>query len=90
MRAAARIGQSAGTCGPETVDAIDAAIDRFGLPRTHAVDESRVLAKMGSDKKKQDGRQRWVLPLDGGGVTLRDDIGRDAVIDALRAVSSSA
>jgi len=89
MRAAARIGESRGTCGPETVAAIDAAIDRFGLPREHAIDDARVLEKMASDKKKSEGRQRWVLPLDGGGVTLRDDVGADAVSAALRAVTAA-
>ncbi|CAA9552465.1 MAG: 3-dehydroquinate synthase [uncultured Thermomicrobiales bacterium] len=87
MRAAGRIGQALETCGPEWVARVDAALDKFDLPRTADVDPDRVLALLGSDKKRTLGRQRWVLPLDGGGVTVRDDVPEATVRSALAAVT---
>jgi adenosine kinase len=74
MRAAARIGRSVGTCDSGWVARIDDALDRFDLPRAALVEPSRVLEKVRSDKKRAAGRLRWVLPLGGGGVTIRDDV----------------
>jgi len=86
MRAAARIGRSVGTCDSGWVARIDDALDRFDLPRAAPVEPSRVLEKVRSDKKRAAGRLRWVLPLGGGGVTIRDDVPETVVADALRAV----
>jgi 3-dehydroquinate synthetase len=88
MRAAARIGLAMGTCDEATAAAIGEGLDTFGLPSRHAVDPQRVLALIGSDKKRARGRQRWVLPLTGGGVEIRDDVPPavvDAGLDAVRA-----
>jgi shikimate kinase / 3-dehydroquinate synthase len=87
MRAAARIGEGVGTCDASTVQRIDALIDRFGLPRRHAIDADRTLPLIASDKKRAAGKQRWVLPLAEGGVTIREDVPPGLVADALRAVS---
>ncbi|MGI9254367.1 MAG: 3-dehydroquinate synthase, partial [Thermomicrobiales bacterium] len=89
MRAAARIGEEAGTCDRATVEAIDKLIDRFGLPKTHRIDPERTLPLMTSDKKRAAGKQRWVLPVTGGGVTMRDDIGPDLIVRALDSVTIS-
>jgi 3-dehydroquinate synthetase len=62
-------------------------LDRFGLPRTAAVDPDRVLSLIGSDKKRTAGRQRWVLPLRQGGVTIRDDVPEEVVRAALLEVT---
>jgi len=51
--------------------------------------ESRVLGLLGSDKKRVAGRQRFVLPVDGGGVVIRDDIAEDAVREALTSVDTA-
>ena len=88
MRAAARIGESVGTCGAEVVDRIDGALDRFGLPATAMLDPASVLARIGSDKKRSRGRLRWVLPLAEGGVAIRDDVQEAVVREALDAVRS--
>lgn len=88
MRAAARIGVEMGSCDEATAVAIGEGLDRFGLPSRHAVDPTRVLTLIGSDKKRARGRQRWVLPLAGGGVEIRDDVPPSAVaagLDAVRA-----
>ncbi|MCC6313130.1 MAG: 3-dehydroquinate synthase [Thermomicrobiales bacterium] len=86
MRAASRIGEAMGTCDAATVARIDAALDRFGLPRATEVDAERALSLIGSDKKRADGRQRWVLPLAEGGVTIRDDVPANIVRAGLEAV----
>jgi hypothetical protein len=44
---------------------------------------------MGSDKKRVAGKLRWVIPVRGGGVTIRDDVSRDQFIQALRRVTSA-
>lgn len=88
MRAAARIGVAMGSCDEATAAAIGDGLDRFGLPSRHGVDPERVLALIGSDKKRAHGRQRWVLPLTGGGVEIRDDVPPalvEAGLDAVRA-----
>lgn len=79
MRAAMRIGQRIGTCDGETVEALDRQVTRFGLPLTARTQWSAVLAKLGSDKKKDAGTQKWVMPLTGGGVELRTDVPLDIV-----------
>jgi hypothetical protein len=43
---------------------------------------------MSSDKKTVAGRQRYVLPLDGGGVVIRDDVSVEAVKQALKTVNA--
>jgi 3-dehydroquinate synthetase len=58
-----------------------------GLPEETSVDEERVLTLLLSDKKRVAGRQRYILPLDGGGVVMRDDVPEDAVLAALRSVN---
>jgi 3-dehydroquinate synthetase len=87
MRAAMRIGLRMEMIGPGDVTRLDALLDAFELPATASSDRETVLAKMGSDKKRVDGRQRWVLPLAEGGVTLRSDIPEFVVLDALREVT---
>ncbi|CAA9551575.1 MAG: 3-dehydroquinate synthase [uncultured Thermomicrobiales bacterium] len=89
MRAAGQIGASVGSCGAAEVDRIDALLDLFALPRRAAVDSALVRSLLGSDKKRIGGRLRWVLPIAGGGVVVRDDVPAAAVDAALMAVSES-
>jgi shikimate kinase / 3-dehydroquinate synthase len=89
MRAASELGVLCGTCRRHEAEKIGRLIDRFGLPATAALQNSRVLTRLGSDKKRVAGRQRYVLPTDGGGVILRDDVTDEAVRDALATVNST-
>ena len=89
MRAAAECGVICGTCRPEEAERIARLIEQFELPDSASVDVQRVLARLTSDKKRVLGRQRYVLPLDGGGVTIRDDVPEDAVRRALATVSAN-
>ncbi|MBW3633142.1 MAG: 3-dehydroquinate synthase [Chloroflexi bacterium] len=88
MRAAAELGVMCGTCGREEVENIAGLVDQFELPASAEIDEQRVFARLGSDKKRMAGRQRYVLPLDGGGVTIRDDVSENDVRQALATVSA--
>jgi 3-dehydroquinate synthetase len=88
MRAAAALGVRCGTCGTEDAERIGRLLDRFDLPRSAPLDETRVLGKLGSDKKRIAGWQRYILPVAGGGVVSRDDVLNDAVRDALATVSA--
>ncbi len=87
MRAAARIGTGMGTCDLPFVARLDTLLDQFGLLPVAEVDTDRVLALLLTDKKREAGRQRWVLPLAGGGACIRDDVPAELIEDALRAVT---
>ncbi|MGI8643085.1 MAG: 3-dehydroquinate synthase, partial [Thermomicrobiales bacterium] len=83
MRAAMRLGERMGTCDHSTVVRLDQLLDRYGLPTTATASPERVVELLGSDKKKQAGKQRWVLPRQGGGVALRDDVPERIVAEVL-------
>jgi shikimate kinase/3-dehydroquinate synthase len=89
MRAASELGVLCGTCGRQTASTIGCLIDWFDLPSSAPLDEARVIALLGSDKKRVAGQQRYVLPVDGGGVIVRDDVPDGAVRNALRTVNST-
>jgi shikimate kinase / 3-dehydroquinate synthase len=89
MRAASELGVLCGTCGRPEADRIGCLIDRFDLPSKAGLQEGRVMDRLGSDKKRVAGRQRYVLPIDGGGVIIRDDVTEDAVRKALASVNST-
>ena len=89
MRAASELGVLCGTCERHEAEKIGRLIDQFDLPSSAALQESRVIARLGSDKKRVAGRQRFVLPIDGGGVIMRDDVADEAVREALATVNSA-
>jgi 3-dehydroquinate synthetase len=89
MRAASELAVLCGTCRRHEAEKIGRLIDRFDLPSSAVLQESRVVARLASDKKRVAGRQRYVLPIDGGGVILRDDVTDEAVRNALAAVNST-
>lgn len=88
MRAAAALGVRRRTCQAADAERLNRLLDVFEQPRSAALDEDRVQAKLGSDKKRVSGKQRFVLPATGGGVVLRDDIDEAAVREALNVVAS--
>lgn len=90
MCAAAALGAAAGTCSGEVGDRVRTLLRMVGLPEEASVDEERVLTLLLSDKKRVAGRQRFILPLDEGGVVSRDDVPHDAVKAALRTVNRAA
>jgi shikimate kinase/3-dehydroquinate synthase len=89
MRAASELGILCGTSGRPEAESIGSLIERFDLPSSAALREGQVMALLGSDKKRVAGRQRYVLPVDGGGVIIRDDVTHDAVRKALATVNAT-
>ncbi|HEV2107347.1 MAG TPA: 3-dehydroquinate synthase family protein, partial [Thermomicrobiales bacterium] len=83
MRAAMRLGERMGTCDATAVSRLDSLLDQFGLPATATAAPDRVAALLTSDKKRSDGKQRWVLPQQQGGVALRDDVPDGVVREVL-------
>jgi 3-dehydroquinate synthase len=88
MRAEAELGVLCETCGRAEADRISRLISAFGLPDEAPFDVGVVLERMKSDKKRVGGRQRFVLPRDGGGVVIRDDVPDFAVVQALGSVKT--
>jgi 3-dehydroquinate synthetase len=89
MRAEAELGAAVGTCGRAEVARIEGLLNQYDLPAAAPLDEDVVLNRMTSDKKRVAGRQRFVLPLDGGGVVIRDDVSESAVRQAIAFVNSA-
>ena len=83
MRGAMRIGERMGCSDGEAVARLDQLIEGYGLPRVATAPVARVTALLGSDKKKQAGKQRWVLPRKEGGVELRADVPEAVVASVL-------
>ena len=73
MRAVAAI--AAGRGGePELAPQLDDLLSRLGFALTRDFDANRVRDAMLGDKKRRDGRQRWILPMAIGTVIEVDDV----------------
>ncbi len=64
-------------------------IAAFGLPLDADVDPAMVRNKMLTDKKKSGGKQRWVLPVQSGGVVLTRDVPEACIDRAIASVTRS-
>jgi 3-dehydroquinate synthetase len=84
LRAVAAIGAARGG-DPELASRLDAVLAALGFRLTRSFDADAVRAAMRSDKKRRDGRQRWILPMEIGGVEEVDDV-TDAELDRALAV----
>jgi 3-dehydroquinate synthase len=89
IRGALRLAEGLNLTSEALVRRVDALLEGLGLPTRSPADESKVLAKMTSDKKKVAGKLRWVLPKPEGGVAIRDDVEPARVADALRLVTDA-
>jgi 3-dehydroquinate synthase len=89
MLAAAHIAASMDLIGGDSVQALAEMIERAGLPTRLNGSIGTVLDNMRSDKKNVAGVQRWILPSTNGGVVIRDDVERQAVVNALAAIGGS-
>jgi len=83
--AAARLSAALEECRPALPDLVTAMLDELGLPTRipHALDPEALFAAMGSDKKKQAGRLRFVLLHDVGDAFIRDDVPGEVVLATL-------
>jgi 3-dehydroquinate synthase len=82
--AAAELAAARQLCPPDLPARIASLLDRLGLPtRLSGVDPAAVLAAMATDKKREAGRLRFVLPHAIGRVALHDDVAPAEVLAAL-------
>ncbi|MGI8999462.1 MAG: bifunctional shikimate kinase/3-dehydroquinate synthase [Candidatus Limnocylindria bacterium] len=73
MRGVAAIAAGRGA-DPELAPRLDALLFQLGFTLKRRFDASVVGAAMLGDKKRRDGRQRWILPMDIGRVIEVDDV----------------
>ncbi|MGI8478042.1 MAG: 3-dehydroquinate synthase [Thermomicrobiales bacterium] len=87
IRAAMRIGLALNEVDRSEVARVDSLLDRYGLPARVEADREQVLRTMVSDKKRDAGVQRWILPIGGGGVGVRTGVDPSVVRGALDSVT---
>jgi 3-dehydroquinate synthetase len=86
MRAVAAIAAARG--GDEDLaPRLDALLTALGFKLTHPFDASAVRGAMRTDKKRRDGRQRWILPMEIGRVSEVDDVSDAELARALRVIA---
>lgn len=89
MAAATRLSARLGLCQPALIDRIEAVLQQAGLPVRYADCEPQaVLAAMSSDKKRQGGRLRFVLPAHIGRVLVTDRASEADVLAVLSEIRS--
>ena len=87
MAVAARLAERLSLCRTETAQRIITTLQRLGLPTTvPAYAAEAVWEAMSRDKKKRDGRLRFVLPRDIGQVEIHDDVPRERVLEVLESL----
>ena len=88
--AAARLAVRLGLSAPTDASRIEGLLQRLNLPTRMppGLTPDRVLAAAGSDKKRRDGRLRWVLPAGLGRVVIRDDVPADQVLSILQELAA--
>lgn len=85
MRAVAAISLGRGA-DPELALRQDDLLGSLGYKLCHAFDEAVVRSAMQRDKKRHQGRQRWILPMEIGRVIEADDVTETELSLALRAI----
>ncbi|MCK6460038.1 MAG: 3-dehydroquinate synthase, partial [Planctomycetes bacterium] len=81
LRAACRI--AARHCGFREGAAVEAALDRCGLPSRGSLPFDALAAALAHDKKRSDGKLRWILPVALGDVRVFDDVPESLVKECL-------
>jgi 3-dehydroquinate synthetase len=74
---------------PGLAQRLDALLADLGFGLTRAFDTARVSEAMLGDKKRRDGRQRWMLPMEIGRVVEVDDVTDTELGRAMRAIGPS-
>lgn len=77
MIAATNLGIALETCDEDFRERLDRLLGRASLPRSissRSVSENQVMTSMRSDKKFQEGRNRFVLPTVVGSWTVKEDV----------------
>ena len=87
LRAAAHIAARR-DAGGELPARLDELLASLGFRLTHRFDQAKVRNAMLADKKRLDGRQRWILPMAVGTVVEVDDVTEPELDAALRAIAA--
>ena len=87
MRAVASIAAGRGA-DPELPERLDRLLRSLGFRMARAFDADAVRAAMRGDKKRRDGRQRWILPMAIGQVAEVDDVTDAELRSALRVIGA--
>ncbi|MHB0875091.1 MAG: 3-dehydroquinate synthase [Anaerolineae bacterium] len=81
---AARLAAARGLCPPDLPEQVERCLGRLGLPVVPPPERPEaVLAAMRSDKKREAGKLRFVLPVAIGEVRVVSDVGDDEVLSLL-------
>jgi shikimate kinase / 3-dehydroquinate synthase len=67
---------------------IDSVLAVLGYPLRRGFDAGRVVAALGTDKKRERGRQRWILPMAVGHVEQVTDVTDDELARALKVIAA--
>ncbi|MCO6451549.1 MAG: 3-dehydroquinate synthase [Caldilineales bacterium] len=87
LAASAHLAAARGDCAAELPEQIKAALKHLDLPtRLSGLDAAAVYAAMATDKKRQSGRLRFVLPHEIGRVAVHGDVTEPEVMAALARV----
>lgn len=86
LRAAANLAARRGG-DEELAPRLDALLIQLGYRQRMALDPARVRAALDLDKKRERGRQRWILPMAIGQTVEVDDVTDAELATALRAVA---
>jgi len=87
LRAVALIAVGRGA-DADLAERIDAVLAGLGFAARRAFDRTAVVAALRGDKKREAGKQRWILPMSVGEVVEVDDVTQpelDAALDAIAA-----
>jgi 3-dehydroquinate synthase len=83
--AAGRLSHNIGLCDARLPETIEKTVSEVGLPtRLNGLDSEAIYAAMGTDKKRQSGKLRFVLLRGLCQPTLVEDVTKAAVIDVLK------
>jgi 3-dehydroquinate synthetase len=86
LRAVARIATRRGAQA-DLAARLDATLSALGFGLHRSFDRTAVIAALGSDKKRERGVQRWILPMAVGEVVEVDDVTDAELDDALRTIA---
>ena len=87
MRAVAAIAARRGA-EPDLAERLDDVLTTLGYALSRTFDAAAVRDAMLADKKRRDGRQRWILPMAVGRVVEVDDVTDDELDAALRTIAA--
>jgi 3-dehydroquinate synthase len=91
MIAAAKISREIDTMDQDTVKPLEGLVKAAGLPTLidPTIDPHEVVHQLNRDKKRLDGRVRWVLPQTIGKVFVTDEVPPDVVLSVLKNMTTS-